>query len=994
MQLQGKNLAELRRACSVNSARASFSLSTALRLGLQILRAIESIHSVGFLHRDIKPSNFSMGRHSHNSRHVYMLDFGLARQYIVASGSKDSKGSSNTTSSGTPKFEVRPPRAAAGFRGTVRYASVNAHKNKEMGRHDDLWSLLYMIVEFVNGALPWRKIKDKEQVGQMKERYDHRLLLKHLPADFRQFLEHIQSLTYFDTPDYDTLAGIVERCIKRRGIKDTDPYDWEIQASLQSASEKISSQSPKVLLDTTSNMLVNDNGSGTVGGKGSPSEGRLAALLTTTQNTAAEATGFTQAKASSMTTALVVTGLGSPVPHLHAAGAATTFSGNHSPDVVNNVNASLNNNSANSSNLNNNTVDLNAPSLDPQMRRSSHRHLSRGSCARGSAGNDPGNEDTHARRAYSVVVPESSSPSSPVTKNNSDADYYCYNVNSFNKTSSGRPPKPAGAEAQSAIRANPLVASSNKGLRSKSSSAAKSSGSCSPTASSGAIRRSNSSRLGPGRSKPVTPHHQQQLLEARNAALMDMSYTQFAVADDISGAAMAVSRAGGAGITCVSKWGVSFGDASDADGDDEERDDALLGLRAEAMLDPEDERPAPPVVPLEAGELILIDDDEQLDKDCIKENDWKSVRTGSHFIPQPGPNTSSRTACKSGPRGGRANPRRRRRIHSDPEQYLDPEDLNRKQLRRRCLSRKSRSRRWSSPNLCPSGDFKKSFNFIAENDLEFVFKLRSYNSGIEGERNLLTAGDMMSARSVPSVAAGSKTAVLFPSASPSLQTKFFARQPDGNRLNQHFTKFQSFSSSSLPNIHIELEENFEIPHRIPDRDKHLAQSMPQSPDEPEQRPGAQPSPSRPPLSFTLSQLQSEASSDTQTLRGYQLSGAESCLPRPMVPPKPKFLQQVPKPSHRDGDLYTAGRRRASDVTSSVPGLDSIGQTISHSLSSRCPPPAAAEVNSILNEIGLGLSELGLNSLLMGKVSSNSARKRDGEEGCSAELADIVIPSIR
>lgn len=92
-------------------------------------------------------SNFSIGRQPYNSRLVYMLDFGLARQFTTGTG------------------EVRPPRTAAGFRGTVRYASVNAHKNKEMGRHDDLWSLFYMLVEFVNGQLPWRKIKDKEQVS-------------------------------------------------------------------------------------------------------------------------------------------------------------------------------------------------------------------------------------------------------------------------------------------------------------------------------------------------------------------------------------------------------------------------------------------------------------------------------------------------------------------------------------------------------------------------------------------------------------------------------------------------------------------------------------------------------------------------------------------------------------------------------------------------------------------------------------------------------------
>lgn len=33
-----------------------------------------------------------------------------------------------------------------------------------MCRHDDLWSLFYMLVEFVVGQLPWRKIKDKVNV--------------------------------------------------------------------------------------------------------------------------------------------------------------------------------------------------------------------------------------------------------------------------------------------------------------------------------------------------------------------------------------------------------------------------------------------------------------------------------------------------------------------------------------------------------------------------------------------------------------------------------------------------------------------------------------------------------------------------------------------------------------------------------------------------------------------------------------------------------------
>jgi tau tubulin kinase len=61
----------------------------------------------------------------------------------------------------------------------------------------------------------------------MKEKYDHRLLLKHLPSDLKHFLEHIQSLNYADKPDYTMLGSLFERCMRRRGVKETDPFDWE-----------------------------------------------------------------------------------------------------------------------------------------------------------------------------------------------------------------------------------------------------------------------------------------------------------------------------------------------------------------------------------------------------------------------------------------------------------------------------------------------------------------------------------------------------------------------------------------------------------------------------------------------------------------------------------------------------------------------------------------------------------------------------------------------
>ncbi|XP_067339114.1 tau-tubulin kinase 2b isoform X2 [Channa argus] len=203
--LQGRNLADLRRTRTC----CTFSVSTTLRLGKQILEAIESIHSVGFLHRDIKPSNFAMGRLASTCRCCYMLDFGLARQFTNSN------------------HEVRPPRPTAGFRGTVRYASINAHKNKEMGCHDDLWSLFYMLVEFMVGQLPWRKIKDKEQVEKLKETYDHRLMLMHLPSEFSSFLDHILTLDYYTKPDYKLLMSVFDRAMKSHNVLENDPYDWE-----------------------------------------------------------------------------------------------------------------------------------------------------------------------------------------------------------------------------------------------------------------------------------------------------------------------------------------------------------------------------------------------------------------------------------------------------------------------------------------------------------------------------------------------------------------------------------------------------------------------------------------------------------------------------------------------------------------------------------------------------------------------------------------------
>ena len=34
---------------------------------------------------------------------------------------------------------------------SIRYASIHSHQSRDLGRRDDLWSLLYLMIEFVVG---------------------------------------------------------------------------------------------------------------------------------------------------------------------------------------------------------------------------------------------------------------------------------------------------------------------------------------------------------------------------------------------------------------------------------------------------------------------------------------------------------------------------------------------------------------------------------------------------------------------------------------------------------------------------------------------------------------------------------------------------------------------------------------------------------------------------------------------------------------------------
>ncbi|MCP9256917.1 Tropomodulin [Dirofilaria immitis] len=167
-----------------------FSMVCALSVGIQCLEAIEELHTIGFLHRDIKPSNYATGRGKLSElRRIYILDFGMCRSYLDEHG------------------RFRPPRKTAGFRGTVRYASLSSHIRRETCRKDDIESWLYQQIEVTRGALPWCSLDDKkDDVAMFKERCRFETGLQELmggcPQEYIEILRYIDSLRFYDNPNY------------------------------------------------------------------------------------------------------------------------------------------------------------------------------------------------------------------------------------------------------------------------------------------------------------------------------------------------------------------------------------------------------------------------------------------------------------------------------------------------------------------------------------------------------------------------------------------------------------------------------------------------------------------------------------------------------------------------------------------------------------------------------------------------------------------------
>lgn len=153
------------------------SLAETVQIASEVVEGLATAHARGLVHRDVKPSNVMITK----TGHVKLLDFGLAREDVIAMPTDRTRTS---------------PSDASAYAGTPQYMSPEQAEGLPVTARADLFSVGVLIFESLTGKLPFAGTSA----------YDY---VRHLLSDNPRRLDRLAPEAPAD------LVRIVERCLEK-----------------------------------------------------------------------------------------------------------------------------------------------------------------------------------------------------------------------------------------------------------------------------------------------------------------------------------------------------------------------------------------------------------------------------------------------------------------------------------------------------------------------------------------------------------------------------------------------------------------------------------------------------------------------------------------------------------------------------------------------------------------------------------------------------------
>ena len=246
-----------------------FPLKTVCLIGIELVKRLETMHDKGIIHRDLKPNNLAWGNFNNSYNNIpinnnnyynninnydkldintiYLIDFGLSCSYW-----------DNTTSQRHYKLTT-----GLNFVGTLRYASLNSHKGIRQSRRDDLESMIYILIYFLKGKLPWQDVKAKNKderyklIQQIKTKVSINSLCEDIPSEFADLLSYIKSLEFSARPSYSKFYFCFQNIINKLNCEQIQEknYNYIWERMLVDYINKYDQENDNRMLDEIKNII-------------------------------------------------------------------------------------------------------------------------------------------------------------------------------------------------------------------------------------------------------------------------------------------------------------------------------------------------------------------------------------------------------------------------------------------------------------------------------------------------------------------------------------------------------------------------------------------------------------------------------------------------------------------------------------------------------------------------------------------------------------------